>query len=60
VGGSVLIQTLAPPDAIICAPYRLNNRYGENEYLVDRRRLDRVTVLLRFSQLSHEEARRRQ
>jgi hypothetical protein len=50
VGGSVLLQTLAPPDAIICAPHRLNNRYGEDEYLVDRRRLGLVTVLRRFAQ----------
>jgi hypothetical protein len=51
IGGSVLLRTLAPPDAIICAPHRLDNRYNENEYLVDRRRLDRVTVLQRFSQI---------
>jgi hypothetical protein len=55
-GGSVLLQTRALPAAIICAPHRLNNRYGENEYLVDRPRLGRVTVLRRFSQLNHEEA----
>jgi hypothetical protein len=54
-GGSVLLQTLAPADAIICAPHRLDNRYGENEYLVDRRRLGCVTVLQRF--FSHEEQR---
>lgn len=58
VGGSVLLQTRAPPAAIICAPHRLDNRFGEREYLVDRRRLDGVTVLKRFSQLSHEEYRR--
>lgn len=47
VGGSVLLETLAPVDAIICA----SNEFGESEYLVDRRALDRVTVLARFSQL---------
>jgi hypothetical protein len=55
-GGSVLLQTRAPPSAIICAPHLLDKGYGEHEYLVDRRRLGRVTVLQLFSQLSIEEA----
>lgn len=48
-GGSVLLQTVAPPDAIICAVSSVEDRYGETEYLVDRRRLGPVTVLRRFS-----------
>jgi hypothetical protein len=51
-GGSVVLETLAPPDAILCAPGLHDDRYGENEYLIDRRRLGRVTVLQRFPQLS--------
>jgi hypothetical protein len=51
-GGSVLLKTKAPARAVICAPALLNNRYGEEEYFVDRRRLTKVVVLERFSQLS--------
>jgi len=51
-GGSVLIETLASPAAVICAPAFVNGRYGEREYLVDRRRLRSVTVLERFEQCS--------
>src|SRR5262245_51916892 len=50
VGGSVLLQTNAPPDAIVCAPGLHDNRYGEDEYLVDRRRLHAVTALQRYPQ----------
>lgn len=57
VGGSVLLETLAPAVAIICAPAALDNRYGEDEYLVDRRRLRTVRVLERYSQLTHDEYR---
>lgn len=54
-GGSVVLQTLASPDAILCAPYLHDDRYGENEYLIDRRRLSCVTVLQRFPQLSPQQ-----
>jgi hypothetical protein len=52
VGGSVLLRTVAPPDAIICAPHVLGaRRPTEAEYIVDRRRLSGgVTVLERFSE----------
>jgi len=56
-GGSVLLETLAPPDAIICAPFLLDNRYAENEYIVDRRCLASVKAIERFSQLSHDQFR---
>jgi hypothetical protein len=49
-GGSVLLCTEAPPDAIISAPAFLNNGHGDDEYLVDRRLLLRVTVLERFTE----------
>ena len=32
-GSSVMLETLAPAEAMICAPARLNNRVGEKEYL---------------------------
>jgi hypothetical protein len=49
-GGSVLLKTMAEPQAIICAPMLHDNGYGEDEYLVDRRFLGTVTVLARYSQ----------
>jgi hypothetical protein len=51
-GGTVLIETVAPANAIICAPAHVNNRYGEQEYLVDRRRLRSVKVIERFAECS--------
>jgi hypothetical protein len=52
-GGSVLLRTLAPPAAIICAPIlECEDRYGEQEYLVDRSRLSGVEVLWRYPQLT--------
>jgi hypothetical protein len=45
--GSVLLQTLAPPSAIICAP-ATRTYSNEQEYIVDRRRLRRVTLLQRY------------
>lgn len=56
-GGSVLLETLAPAEAIICAPALLDDRYAEKEYIVDRRRLKVVKVIDRFSQLSHDQFR---
>jgi hypothetical protein len=53
-GGSVLLETMAEPDAIIAAPaeHEWALRQGESEYIVDRRRLTRVRLLARFSQLT--------
>jgi hypothetical protein len=43
-GGSVVLETVAPPEAIISVlPYHVN--HGEREGLVDRRRLAGVWVL---------------
>ncbi|WP_050898697.1 hypothetical protein [Nitrospirillum viridazoti] len=52
VGGSVLLETFAPPDAIICSPAMLGDDMEEAEYLVDRRRLTGVRVIERFPQRS--------
>jgi hypothetical protein len=49
-GGSVLLETIAEPGAIICACPRSEDK-GEGEFVVDRRRLGKVRVLERFSQL---------
>jgi hypothetical protein len=54
-GGSVLLKTVAPPDAIICAPTLHDASYGEFEYLVERRKLKKVEVVERFAQISHED-----
>jgi hypothetical protein len=50
VGGSVVLEVQANPDAIICAPFHHDNRYGEDEYLVDRRKLAGVKVLRHYPQ----------
>jgi hypothetical protein len=47
-GGSVLLETIAEPGAIICACPRSEDK-GEGEFVVDRRRLGKVRVLERFS-----------
>lgn len=47
-GGSVLLKTLAQPDAIISRIPDDEDRYGEIEYLVDRRRLRRVTIVANY------------
>ena len=59
-GGSVVLETPAPPDAIISAP-GINGiycedasgerLYDEREYIVDGRRLERVTVARRFPEI---------
>jgi hypothetical protein len=54
-GGSVLLKTVAPPDAIICAPTLHDESYGEFEYLVERRKLKKVEVVERFAQISDED-----
>lgn len=50
VGGSVLLETMAPADAIVCAPGQIDNRYGEREIVVEPRRLGKVNVVERFEQ----------
>jgi len=54
-GGSVLLEAHAPTDAIICAPALVNDGYGEEEYIVDRRRLGAVRVIERFPQRSNQD-----
>jgi hypothetical protein len=52
-GDSVVLRTLAPAEAIICAPHiRGACRPAEAEYIVDRRKLSAVTVVDRFSAAS--------
>ena len=50
-GGSVVIETVAPPAAIICRIPHSSDRYSEREYLVDRRHLDGARVVTRYSQI---------
>jgi hypothetical protein len=51
-GGSVLLSTEAPREAILCAVHQSlgSDRYGEDKYLLDRRRLQRVEVTRRYAQ----------
>jgi hypothetical protein len=49
VGGSVLLEATAGPMAIVAS---LADRYGEQEYLVDRRKLGIVRVVEQFTQIS--------
>jgi len=56
-GGTVVLETFAPTEAIICAPALLDDRYAEEEYVVDRRRLASVKAIERFPQLSHDQMR---
>ena len=49
-GGSVLLEGFASRSAIICAPALIDDRYGEEEFIVDRRRLSAVRVAERFAQ----------
>lgn len=48
-GGTVVLEVLAPPEAIISAPGLLLPATSVDEYVVDRRRLPKVSVLERFS-----------
>jgi hypothetical protein len=66
-GGTVVLETLAPPEAIIAAlgidgPYFSNaageRLFDEDEYLVDGRRLGRVTVACQYPEISLEEWRK--
>lgn len=56
IGGSVLLEVAASPDCIISAPIHHpdcgGDHFGEDEYLVDRRRIRSVTVLRRYPQVS--------
>jgi hypothetical protein len=63
-GGSVVLETLASPEAVISAPgstgaYWSNKdgerHYDEQEYIVDGRLLQQVTVARRYSQISIDE-----
>ena len=54
-GGGVLFAAVVEPAAIIAAPAILDDRYGEQEYIVDRRFLSMVLVEERFPELTHEE-----
>ncbi len=57
-GGSVLVQVEAPAAAILCAAAEHGpDHFREEEYLVDRRRLDRVQVLERYAQRTPQEDR---
>ena len=48
-GGSVVVRTIAPPAAIVCAVHGSEaDSHHEAEYLVDRRRLERVEVVKRY------------
>jgi hypothetical protein len=68
-GGSVVLETLAPAEAIISAPHlsgpyfadaHWKRQYDEYEYLVDGRRLHTVRVVRRYPQIDFEEWKRRQ
>jgi hypothetical protein len=55
--GSVLLETFASPEAILCDVTAAGGSYGEAEFLVDRRHLGRVHVISRYpstSDLEHE------
>jgi hypothetical protein len=54
--GTVLLVATVPPENIICNLGRRDNRYGENEYLVDRRGLVGVRVLRRYPFLADPSA----
>lgn len=48
-GGTVVLQVLAPPEAIISAPGLMLPQQSVDEYLVDRRQLPKVSVVDRFA-----------
>jgi hypothetical protein len=67
-GGTVVLETLAPAEAIISAPCLTGSyfeepngkrQYDEREYLVDGRRLHTVLVVRRYPQIGLEEWDRR-
>ena len=50
-GGSVVLEAKVQPDAILFAPALNGDELGEQEYIVDRRRLSGVTVIARYPAL---------
>jgi hypothetical protein len=52
LGGSVLLETMASADAIICRVPKSQDRYSEEEFVVDRRHLTSVKVIERFTEVS--------
>src|SRR5262249_37389070 len=50
-GGSVLLKSYVPNSAIITTSHFVGDYYGEEEYVVDRRRLKKVEVLKHFSEI---------
>jgi hypothetical protein len=54
-GGSVVLRAEVPLRAIIAKVPVVDDKYGEEEYLVDRRYLGAVFVVRRLSQISFEE-----
>jgi hypothetical protein len=50
-GGSVVLYTVAEPEAVICAVETDEDRYGETEYLIDRRALKSVGVVRRYDEV---------
>lgn len=53
-GGTVLLRAYASSAAIICVPAKLDNRYGEDEYVVCPRDLTSIQVLERFPQVPYD------
>lgn len=53
-GGTVLLETVAAPEAVISAPALLLPGASVDEYVVDRRRLRAVRVLERFKNPARE------
>jgi hypothetical protein len=56
-GGSVLLEAMVPAQSVICSPHLLGDQLQEREYLVDRRRLGKVRVIERYSQMGIDEHR---
>lgn len=48
--GSVLLETIAPPQAVLCSVDEAGGYYEESEYILDRRHLSGVKVVARYSQ----------
>jgi hypothetical protein len=53
-GGTIVLRAEAPAAAILSGP-PIDDRYGEEEYIVDPRMLAGITVLARYPQLTHEQ-----
>lgn len=53
--GSVLIAAFAPARAVISAPALIDDRYAEQEYIVDPRHLEEMKVLEEFGRVSHDD-----